>query len=760
MKNLPICSYEEEIVHAVNNNNVVVITADTGSGKSTQVPQMLERAGYNVVVTQPRRIAARNVAKRVAAEMVCDIGDKVGYMTAYEHECSKETKILYCTDGLQLVREILGNNKEEKKVLIIDEVHEWNLNIETLVAYTKFMLDSGADIKVVIMSATMEAEELAKFYNTTAIIKVPGSLYEIKERYTTGSVISDIKRLVDEGKNVLVFQPGKREIEETIASLDFLQGEAVILPLHGEMEISEQNKCFANYSLPKVIVSTNVAQTSITIPDIDAVVDTATEKRIEVINSIESLVSANISLADVTQRKGRAGRVKEGIYVYASSYPMSQLQPYTVPEIKRLRLDNIVLRLASIGIDAESLRFFHQPKLESIKESKKLLKNLGAMDSNAMVTKIGQVMAKLPTSVRSSRMLVEAKNQGVLLDVIDCVSVFEAGGIKSKDYIGIGNSEFYLQLTLFQKMNNKIKELKDSGRDTQDLSERERYNLFSGVNAKNYYKALENRRKIKQTISKMWGFESITTTSDRKAINRSCISGLIDNIALNICADVFKIIATNESGFKLDRRACLSNAEFVVGIPKIINFQDRYGITRSMNIISWPVGLIDSDLENYFQTEHSYEYDKYSSKVYDIAYTNVYAERYITSRIEVPYEEIAEKFEVTEGYEYNQDTDWLYKVHRVKFDVGEYVVSKEEIEENDDFDTFREVLSDFMADVVLGRKTFSYAYECPYFKKAVSSCDTSKGKEALKRHFKEQMEAFDVRSIDEIDKTVWEYFVC
>ncbi|MBR3153089.1 MAG: DEAD/DEAH box helicase, partial [Clostridia bacterium] len=270
---LPIAKYKDEIVKAVIENDIVILTAETGSGKSTQVPQYLAEIFQSVVVTEPRIMAAKTLAQRVADEMDVRVGIDVGYRTAYEKCALPTSKITYVTDGLQLVRTIFDENKENKNVLIIDEVHEWNLNIENLIAYCKFCKNEW-NTKVVIMSATMESNKLAEYFGEgTAVVDVPGSLYDVQvEERPKEFLIDSILENVSLRKNVLVFVPGKREISNVIEELKGTN--AVILPLHAEMDWEEQNLCFKSYPNSKVIVATNVAQTSLTIPDIDVVVDT------------------------------------------------------------------------------------------------------------------------------------------------------------------------------------------------------------------------------------------------------------------------------------------------------------------------------------------------------------------------------------------------------------------------------------------------------------------------------------------------------
>lgn len=292
--------------------------------------------------------------------METTLGETVGFRTALERKDSKNTSILYCTDGLELVRS-LTDTKNKPKVLVIDEVHEWNSNIETLVGWSKKKIQEGWCTKVVIMSATLEKESLSEYFGEDVYsFDVPGRLYPVSfEQRSEESLIPAITEMASEGRNTLVFVPGKKEISEVIKKISSNNVKAKVFPLHGELDSEEQKKCFYSYSIPKVIVATNVAQTSITIPDIDAVVDTGKERRLETYNGIQGLFLRDTSKADCMQRKGRAGRTKEGKYILCSNTYFEEREEFSVPEIQRCLLEQTVLRLATIGIDAVEFPFFH-----------------------------------------------------------------------------------------------------------------------------------------------------------------------------------------------------------------------------------------------------------------------------------------------------------------------------------------------------------------------------------------------------------------
>lgn len=561
---LPILAFRDQIVNAVRNNPVVVITAETGAGKSTQVPQYLLDEGYDLVITQPRRLAARTVAERVAEEIGEDIGGLVGYRTAVDRRDSPATRCLFCTDGLALVRELMGQNKG---VLVLDEVHEWNENMEVLVAWAKRQVEAGADFKVVFMSATLEAEKLAVFFNGAPVISVPGRLFSVEVKQPSARLIDDVATLVAQGRNVLVFQPGKQEIEDTCAALKQMQVSAEILPLHGQLTSEEQSRCFKHYGRPKVVVSTNVAQTSVTIDDIDAVVDSGMERRIELVDGVEGLYLKPISYADSTQRKGRAGRTKPGIYI--DHCGASNRPDFPVAEIMRKRLDQTVLRLAIAGFDMEKLAFFHQPNVSDIHDARRTLVGLGCMTADGGVTKIGKLVNRLPVSVQYARMLVEADRLGVVDDILTVAAIMEMGGVTvpppsrnqpdRPDWRRMvpseSESDVMGQLAVWQMGESMSKD---------EMREK-------GISLRTYFRAKEIRRHLEQAVKQFFQFGS---TGRREDILKAVCAGMVDHLYKGS-------YGSYRNGEGLDRElgtaSLVRGAEWLVGKPFDLQIKTRRG---------------------------------------------------------------------------------------------------------------------------------------------------------------------------------------
>ena len=430
---LPVLNHREEIVRSVIDNDITIIVAETGAGKSTQVPKFLHDVGFKVIATQPRRMAARALATRVAQELGTDLGQIVGFRTAEERYESAETRIVFRTDGLELMRNLGGSIPDRDTVLIIDEVHEWNTNIEALTAVVKRLQEDGQGLKVVLMSATMEAIKLSKYFDNAPIISIPGRRFPVTTYHSKRSPSAEAIELAENGQNVLVFVPGKAEIDKIIEIVEDQLGSGVMaLPLHGELTAEEQDRVFVDYGIPKIIVSTNVAQTSITIDDIDAVVDTGQENRSEIRNGVRGLYTKPVSKADIQQRRGRAGRTRPGVYVYCSDIPISERLDFPIAEILRTSLEQLVLRLASVDVEATELEFFHQPPIDEITRAREVLRKFSTLDDHNNITALGLRISALPLDVRLACMVVEAERRGVINEVLSIVSCLEAGGIRGK----------------------------------------------------------------------------------------------------------------------------------------------------------------------------------------------------------------------------------------------------------------------------------------------------------------------------------------
>ncbi|OGG51023.1 hypothetical protein A3D72_03035 [Candidatus Uhrbacteria bacterium RIFCSPHIGHO2_02_FULL_57_19] len=457
----PVEQHKGEILRAIKDRDVVIVVAPTGTGKSTQIPVMLLEVAELVVVTQPRRIAAESLARHVAMELKTDVGNIVGFQTAFSGEFSSSTRILYCTDGIEMLRQLHGARNPGSTIFVIDEAHEWSLNLEVLVAWFKKQITDGNPVKLIILSATIEADLLSAFFSDAEVINCEGKSFPVQEIPHAGNAISAAVRLLKRNLNVLVFVPGKQEIRETIAGITKSGVKAKCLPFHADLNTEDIQWVFESFDEPKCVVATTIAQTSLTIPDIDAVVDGGLERGSEYKNGVEGLYTRPVSLAEREQRRGRAGRTKPGYYIDCSKIPLKERSIFSIPSIKRHELSGMVLQVLAAGYEPEKLAFFHPPSLQRINEARQTLMNIGFLDAEQRLTKMGRQATSIPVQPRAAKMLLEAVNQNGVVDynAITLAAVFdsknlwfrteEGRALIAGNYLELGVSDAFEKIKTF-----------------------------------------------------------------------------------------------------------------------------------------------------------------------------------------------------------------------------------------------------------------------------------------------------------------------
>jgi HrpA-like RNA helicase len=598
---LPVRNYFNAIIDAVDSNQVTIVTAETGAGKSTQIPQYLAEHGYTrVVVTQPRILAARNLAQRVREEWSLrnteDSSDIIGYRTAHERDDSGNAQILYCTDGLQLVREITGSGITEKQVLVLDEVHEWNENMEVLVAWAKKRCEEEPRFKVVVMSATIETESLANYFGTEAIIDIPGRHFEVTKRRGRDLLAELFAQIEHRGKNILTFLPGKSEIQYITEALEKKATAAgvPVIPLHSQLEAEDQQKAFANYPNGKIILATNIAQTSVTIDDIDMVIDSGLERQSEVRSGVEGLFIAQISQADSLQRAGRAGRTRPGEYVLAQYDTMPCLDfkdrpPYAVPEIMRKHIDRLALRLANVGIDIESLDFYHDPSKRAIQRAKKTLVALGALTASGEVTDIGRQMEQFPVESNYGRMLVEAKqfSKEVQAKLAASIAIQEIGGIVK------GGTRFTGWRKFTKQFKSDLLAQYDVYLALPTISEEQYEEL--GIISKNVDKAEEVIERLNRDLSLTEVALTPIEASEEGPLLRCITSGEIDQLwsVIDDNGTVEHIFSGQQR--ELSSSTVVKNPTLITGTPFDLQVPLRSGGLETLHLVTG-VTLVNTDI--------------------------------------------------------------------------------------------------------------------------------------------------------------------
>ncbi|KAH7836184.1 hypothetical protein Vadar_033513 [Vaccinium darrowii] len=458
MANLPILQFEEQIIETVEQNPVVVIIGETGSGKSTQLSQILYRRGYTksgrtIAVTQPRRVAAVSVSRRVAQELGVRFGEEVGYAIRFEDRTSEKTCIKYLTDGV-LLRESLSNPElNQYSVIILDEAHERSLNTDILLGLMKQLIKMrSSNLKVLITSATLDGEKVSRFFSNCPILNVPGKLFPVKIRYSserpTSYLESSLKTAIDihvrepEG-DILIFMTGQDDIEKLVKKLEervqsLEEGsclDAIILPLHGSLPPELQVRVFspAPPNCRRFIVATNIAETSLTVDGVVYVIDCGyvKQRQYNPTTGMYSLDVVQISRVQADQRAGRAGRTRPGkcYRLYPSIAYHEDLLPATIPEIQRSSLAGTVLYLKSLDlpdIDILKFDFLDPPSTESLEDALKQLYLIDAIDENGSITSIGRTMAELPLEPSLSRTLIEANDYGCLSHALTVAAMLSA----------------------------------------------------------------------------------------------------------------------------------------------------------------------------------------------------------------------------------------------------------------------------------------------------------------------------------------------
>ncbi|MEU5611696.1 ATP-dependent RNA helicase HrpA [Streptomyces sparsogenes] len=444
---LPVSQKKDDILAAVRDHQVVIVAGETGSGKTTQIPKICLELGRGVKGlighTQPRRIAARTVAERIAEELRSPLGESVGWKVRFTDQVSPDTHIKLMTDGILLAEIQTDRELRQYDTIIIDEAHERSLNIDFLLGYLAQLLPRRPDLKVVITSATIDPERFSRHFDDAPIVEVSGRTYPVEVRYRPlleeGGEDSDrdqitaicdaVDELQAEGPgDILVFLSGEREIRDTADALNKKQLRATeVLPLYARLSHAEQHRVFQRHTGRRIVLATNVAETSLTVPGIRYVIDPGTARisRYSHRTKVQRLPIEPISQASANQRKGRCGRTSDGICIRLYSEDDFLTRPeFTDAEILRTNLASVILQMTAAGLgDIEKFPFIDPPDRRNIKDGVQLLEELHALDSSQKdprkrLTPVGRKLAQLPVDPRLARMVLEADRNGCVREVM------------------------------------------------------------------------------------------------------------------------------------------------------------------------------------------------------------------------------------------------------------------------------------------------------------------------------------------------------
>src|SRR6478735_1614334 len=452
---LPVSEHRDELAAAIREHQVVVVAGATGSGKTTQLPKICLELGRGIRGTightQPRRLAARTVAQRIADELHTPLGEAVGYTVRFTDQASDRTLVKLMTDGILLAEIQRDRRLLRYDTLILDEAHERSLNIDFLLGYLRELLPQRPDLKVVVTSATIEPGRFAAHFGGAPIVEVSGRTYPVEIRYRplevpviaddddpddpyheivrteirdqTEAIVDAVRELESEPPgDVLVFLSGEREIRDTAEALRDLRNTEV-LPLYARLPTAEQQRVFQpSRTGRRIVLATNVAETSLTVPGIRYVVDPGTARisRYSRRTKVQRLPIEPISQASAAQRAGRSGRTAPGICIRLYSEDDFESRPrYTDPEILRTNLAAVILQMAALKLgDIEDFPFLDPPDARSIRDGVQLLQELGAFDAGGALTEVGQRLARLPLDPRVGRMILAADTENCVREVL------------------------------------------------------------------------------------------------------------------------------------------------------------------------------------------------------------------------------------------------------------------------------------------------------------------------------------------------------
>jgi ATP-dependent helicase HrpA len=458
-ESLPVSARRDEIARALQAHQVVIVCGETGSGKTTQLPKIVLQLGRGrahtgklIGHTQPRRIAASSVAKRIAAELNSPLGDVVGFKVRFQDRLQPGASVKLMTDGILLAESQNDPLLRAYDTIIIDEAHERSLNIDFLLGHLRQILPRRPDLKVIVTSATIDADRFAQHFagrdGPAPVIQVSGRLFPVEQRWrpfqesrefdlndAIGEAVDELWR---EGSgDVLVFLPGEREIRDAAEHLRKHHPPGVeVVPLFARLSQQEQDRIFEPHSARRIVLATNVAETSLTVPGIQFVVDagTARVKRYSYRSKVEQLLIEPISQAAANQRAGRCGRVSDGICIRLYDEKEFAERPrFTDPEILRSSLAGVILRMKALGLGTvEDFPFIEPPPKRAIADGYQLLAELGAVDELNELTTIGRELAKLPLDPRVGRMILEARNREALTEVLIIASAFSVQDVRDR----------------------------------------------------------------------------------------------------------------------------------------------------------------------------------------------------------------------------------------------------------------------------------------------------------------------------------------
>ncbi len=549
---LPVSARREEIAETIRRHQVVIVAGETGSGKTTQLPKICLLAGRGVGgligCTQPRRVAARSIAARVASELKTEVGRAVGYKVRFSDRLSEETYIKLMTDGILLAETQGDRFLEHYDTLIIDEAHERSLNIDFLLGYLKQLLPRRRDLKLIVTSATIDTERFAAHFDNAPIIQIEGRAYPVETRYRpleeeqdpTQGILAAMDEIAGEqAGDTLIFLPGEREIRETTEALRKHHPPGTeILPLYARLSAAEQNRVFQPGQQPRVVLATNVAETSLTVPRIRAVIDPGLARisRYSTRSKVQRLPVEPISRASADQRKGRCGRVGPGLCLrlYSEEDYLSRPE-FTPPELLRSSLAAVILRMLDLKLgDIEAFPFLEAPDSRQISDGFKLLEELGAVDRRRCLTEIGRQLAPLPIDPRIARMILAARDYVCLREALIIAAALSIQDPRERP-LESQQAADQAQAKFRDDKSDFLSYIKlwDAFKEQERHLSRNKLRQWCRQHFLSYTRMLEwvDIHQQLHGLAREMGWRPNQEAADYPAIHRALLSGLLGNIA-------------------------------------------------------------------------------------------------------------------------------------------------------------------------------------------------------------------------------------
>jgi ATP-dependent helicase HrpA len=549
---LPVSRRKDEIRDAIAKNQVVIVAGETGSGKTTQLPKICLELGLGVKGlighTQPRRLAARTVAERIAEELKTPLGEAVGYQVRFTDHSGDRTLVKVMTDGILLNELSRDRMLRRYDTLIIDEAHERSLNVDFILGYLKRMLPRRPDLKVIITSATIDPERFSRHFADAPIIEVSGRTYPVEVRYRpidedddqTQAIVDAVDELALEPPgDVLVFLSGEREIRDTADALEKQKlRNTEVLPLYARLSAAEQHRVFQAHRGRRIVLATNVAETSLTVPGIKYVIDPgmARVSRYSHRTKVQRLPIEAVSQASANQRKGRCGRLSDGVCIRLYSEEDFLGRPeFTDAEILRTNLASVILQMTDLGLgDILDFPFIDPPDRRNVKDGVNLLQELGALDQDRL-TPLGRKLAQLPVDPRLARMVLEADRNGCAREVMIIVAALSIQDPRERPAekrqaadeqharFADKESDFLAYLNLWEYLQERQKEL--SGNQFRRLCKQEYLHYLRVREWQDIYGQLRQ-------VGKDLGVTLNTTPADPQRVHISLLAGLLSHIGL------------------------------------------------------------------------------------------------------------------------------------------------------------------------------------------------------------------------------------